>query len=291
MSDPLGLFEEEGKGSDPLGLFDEEDKKPSFLDKAIGAGETALSFGTGMVAQVPAAIGGVLSGINDLTQGNVPKSVVPTFEGITRGLTYEPRTAEGKDMLDDLSRSGAMQSLNAVGGHVIPPILTKPRMPKAGERAPVDVSVLKEAPPAKDPLGLFGEQMELPLETTAQQIAERRGAEVGQRDMFGPVNEELGRPDMGQPIGPKPVPEPIDAMRQHELFDQPSQGRVANPYEAVTGDWRIDENGMPIKADLSMDVANASDPLQRNLWGDELPRKHQQEALPLTEAIDACPSG
>jgi hypothetical protein len=77
-------------------------------------------------------------------------------------------------------------------------------------------------------------------------------------------------------------------LKQQELFDQPEQGRVANPYEAVTGDWRVDENGMPIKADLSMDVANAENPTQRNLWGDELPQKHPQEnSLNLPQAIDS----
>lgn len=96
---------------------------------------------------------------------------------------------------------------------------------------------------------------------------------------------------------------------QLELFDQPEQGRIANPYEAKTGDWRVDENGIPIKADLSMDVQNAAQPLQRNLWGDELQRtrnpigmhgtledavrQHQegatQEGVPLSEAIDAIP--
>jgi len=96
---------------------------------------------------------------------------------------------------------------------------------------------------------------------------------------------------------------------QLELFDQPEQGRIANPYEAKTGDWRVDENGIPIKADLSMDVQNAAQPLQRNLWGDELQRtrnpigmhgtledavrQHQegatQEGVPLSEAIDSIP--
>jgi hypothetical protein len=92
-----------------------------------------------------------------------------------------------------------------------------------------------------------------------------------------------------------------------ELFDQPEQGRIANPYEAATGDWRIDENGMPIKADLSMDVQHATEPLQRHLWGDELPpmrdpigqhatldeasaqaaQQFGQGGIPLTQAIDS----
>ncbi len=78
---------------------------------------------------------------------------------------------------------------------------------------------------------------------------------------------------------------------QRNLFDYSEEGRMPNPYEAVTGDWRVDENGMPIKADLSMDVANAEAPLQRNLWGDELPQKHPQENdYNLPQAFDRIPN-
>jgi hypothetical protein len=73
------------------------------------------------------------------------------------------------------------------------------------------------------------------------------------------------------------------------LFDIPESGRMPNPTEAVLGDWRVDENGIPIKADLSMEAANTENILQKNLWGDELARKHEQEATPLTQAIDSMP--
>lgn len=132
------------------------------------------------------------------------------------------------------------------------------------------------------------QQGEMPLETSSQQIAERRGAEVGQPDLFGPQN--IPKADIGPEIGPKPVPEPIDTMSQHGLFDMSEDARLRNPTEAVTGDWRVDENGIPIKADLSMEAANLENPLQRNLWGDELPPKHEQEGTPLTEAIDSMPN-
>lgn len=97
--------------------------------------------------------------------------------------------------------------------------------------------------------------------------------------------------------------------QQIPMFDHPEQGRIANPYEAFTGDWRVDENGIPIKADLSMDVQNAAEPLQRHLWGDELPpirdpigmhatledaarqaeQQYGQGGIPLTQAIDTMP--
>ncbi len=97
--------------------------------------------------------------------------------------------------------------------------------------------------------------------------------------------------------------EMTNELAQMELFDQPEMGRVANPYEAKLGDWRVDENGIPIKVDLSMELQNLQNPLQRNLWGDELDpvrnpvgqsadlfaENGKQQGLPLTQAIDQMP--
>jgi len=53
---------------------------------------------------------------------------------------------------------------------------------------------------------------------------------------------------------------------------------------------RVDENGMPIRADLSMELQNLENPLQRNMWGDELgPALDQTHSL--TDAIDSMPPG
>jgi len=54
---------------------------------------------------------------------------------------------------------------------------------------------------------------------------------------------------------------------------------------------RIDENGIPIRADLSMEAQNLQNPLQRNLWGDELPNLTGDESIPLTQALDSMPKG
>jgi len=123
-------------------------------------------------------------------------------------------------------------------------------------------------------------------------------------------NSELGRQraiEVQQRIAQEAEMQRRSGLRnetsQHELFDQPEMGRMANPYEAKLGDWRIDENGIPIKADLSMELANLEQPLQRNLWGDELERTRNpvgqaatlfdqnglQEGVPLTQAIDSMP--
>jgi len=54
---------------------------------------------------------------------------------------------------------------------------------------------------------------------------------------------------------------------------------------------RVDENGIPIRADLSMEAQNLQNPLQRNLWGDELPIETGDGGIPLTQAIDSMPAG
>jgi hypothetical protein len=78
---------------------------------------------------------------------------------------------------------------------------------------------------------------------------------------------------------------PIPAEAQMEL---PDGAMIQAPqYGVMQGMSRLDENGMPIRADLSMDAQNMQNPLQRNLWGDELPRQSPQEApRPLTQAMD-----
>ncbi len=53
---------------------------------------------------------------------------------------------------------------------------------------------------------------------------------------------------------------------------------------------RVDENGIPIRADISMEAQNLENPLQMNMWGDELgPALDQTRSL--TEAIDSMPPG
>jgi len=77
---------------------------------------------------------------------------------------------------------------------------------------------------------------------------------------------------------------------QHVL---PDSGELyASQYGVERGMGRVDENGMPIRADRSMEVQNLENPLQRNLWGDELPRQSSQESVRgITRAMDITPEG
>lgn len=323
MNDPLGLFEED-EGSDPLGLFSTsmvdqipglqpevqpKETKRSLLDYAKGVGETALN----VASSIPAMIYGVPAGMMEANRRGF-KFGTPEFAqeadrlaGVSmHANTYEPRTEVGKEYAGKVGEFINNVGIPAAGiVHTMPPARTAPSIRS-------QIPKVEEAPRAKsveaDPIGLLKEdtQLELPLENTAQHVAEMRAREVGQRDLFAPRNEGLAEviPEVSKDV---PIDRSIPTVAQRELFDQPEMGRVANPYEAKLGDWRVDENGIPVKVDLSMEAANLENPLQRNIWGDELPPVRNpigqsadlaeagrqleapdvQGGIPLTQAIDS----
>ena len=55
-----------------------------------------------------------------------------------------------------------------------------------------------------------------------------------------------------------------------------------------SGHWTVGPDGMPFRADLSMEAQALQNPLQRDLWGEELAPAQGAERS-LTEAIDAMP--
>lgn len=78
---------------------------------------------------------------------------------------------------------------------------------------------------------------------------------------------------------------------QMSLFDQPDVMGQRNQFNGgELGDWRIDENGMPVKVDKSLEALNMEQPLQRGLFGDELgPAQGQNQGM--TQALDSIPPG
>lgn len=77
---------------------------------------------------------------------------------------------------------------------------------------------------------------------------------------------------------------------QMSLFDQGDLMGQRNQFFADGNpDFRIDENGMPVRVDKTMEGMNLENPLQRNLFGDELgPALDQGRSI--TQAIDATPA-
>ena len=82
-------------------------------------------------------------------------------------------------------------------------------------------------------------------------------------------------------------------MHQMEIDDTQHAGPgeiYGAQYGTHEGIGRVDENGMPIRADLSMEAQNLQNPLQRNLWGDELgPALDQTRSM--TDALDTLQHG
>lgn len=134
------------------------------------------------------------------------------------------------------------------------------------------------------------EQQELPLDNNPQQIREMQTRGQPQRDLFEPVN--AGREAMPvESTLPNELKTSIEKT-QHLNRDGQQMGIVEdfgnNDPMARMPEMRVDENGMPIRADLSMELANLENPLQKNLWGDELgPALGQERSL--TEAMDQMP--
>lgn len=60
-----------------------------------------------------------------------------------------------------------------------------------------------------------------------------------------------------------------DENRQQALFDIDESVQAGHKYQAEFGEWRIDENGMPIRADLSMEAQADMTPLQRDMFVDQ----------------------
>lgn len=133
-------------------------------------------------------------------------------------------------------------------------------------------------------------QGHLPFDTSLDEVARTQRAGDPQLDLFS--NER-----------PSDVPyNAMEAQQRAQSVDQLQRLNRDGTQQHIVEDFgnndpmarmpnmRVDENGMPIRADLSMELQNLENPLQRNLWGDELgPALDQTRSL--TEAIDSMPPG
>lgn len=93
-------------------------QQPGFGDKLLGAGETALSLGTGAVAGPVGAIGGVLKGISTgkFATDRESEKYGSDLMGM---LTYEPRTEKGKQYsgaLGDFFKDAGIEGIGGLSG-------------------------------------------------------------------------------------------------------------------------------------------------------------------------------
>jgi hypothetical protein len=358
----------------------EDMKAPKWLTTLGGVPEAALNLAGGVGGMFVAPVGAAL---NKVATGGKSSFEQDYFDLMGKagstGTTLADATGlrtEGGDTLNHyigkaieevgIPMAGVVGALPRSANGYLREITGNPKsigkptatsdVPRAG-----DVLDTLKAKPLSEP-----QQLELPLETSAQSIAEMRARAVGQGDLFG-SNNPTGRnytPEWkaNEAVVQESVQTGVDAARRDaaqktlearqaameqevarqtsldmnaaerarqekagtgyadwqankaveestQTHDFLSRAKQSDIYDIDNGDpltmgdrppqfgmtdvaGRVDENGIPIRADLSMEAQNLQNPLQRNLWGDELPgRNPQDNSIGMTQALDKLPPG
>lgn len=266
MANPFDEFDA-APAANPFDEFDNGDD--NLGEKSIGM----LEAGASMVAGLPSQIAGGVHGLGALLSGKGIEGANQALEGTMKSNfgfgEYVPSTKSGKKYAANLGKA-----------------LNKPIewAGDAGEFVGGDLGRLS------------GEVMA----GTAMALIDPLVIGAGAKAMIGKAGQGRKGPDLAglkEELKPIPVkPKELENLKSTEelggqmnLFDQfdEVQGRPnqfqAEPTKAV---WRTDENGIPVRADLSMEAANLEAPLQRNLFGDELgPALDQGRSL--TDSIDS----
>lgn len=308
MNDPLGLFGDE-QNDDPLGLFGDTPKKKkagfdvAFKKALAGAGnaiESAISLPAGALAtyagfqnqgdeifrqmesnravrnkwanpenletslgqdvgamaltlpaQIPAMLGQAGEKGMDLIQRSEPLSTAIPATLIDAGMTAVGMgpMAPAKTLM---GRGLVGASGNVAFG--------------AGSDAATQLLATKEdTKKAYDPYDARRRTQDALIGGVTQGVFGERPKAKGKPSAVDKIRAEAKKPLVEAPA-PKLEPD------QLRLFDQFEERSPISPYqtEMAPDMWRVDENGIPIRADLSMEVQNLQQPLQRNLWGDEL---------------------
>jgi hypothetical protein len=129
------------------------EKEPSFLDKAIGAGEAGL----GVLSSIPAAIPGGIAALSSIltngkfgTQEGV-KEAENRFADVANQYTYEPKTTAGKQYAENIARAidesgivGVPQMELARLAEAAAPAAASARSAIAARKAPIPVSAVAE---------------------------------------------------------------------------------------------------------------------------------------------------
>lgn len=282
----------------------EQDKNRSLKEKALGPLDALATIGTSMTAGAGAALAAPV-----FTAAKNGKNVLQNYEDIYNKLTWTPKTGTGEDILMGLAP--IVGAFPPVGGYL--PALSRIR---SGKKAPVPGPQMPPTPDFEAMVrGSVPETIKPAIEAPdlrleLPEVADRRVAEQNRKAVRGAddwnsmehaaraVEEEAAAMEQMQKQAADEAMA-AEQLRTHEFLrdaqqtvidDHPYGDRPAQYGMTDTG-GRLDENGMPIRADLSMEAQNLQNPLQRNLWGDELPGKTGDGGLPLTQALDKMPPG
>lgn len=237
MSDPLGLFSE-GPDNDPLGLFDDEPKPKSFLDSVVsGAKGTAAAIGdfAGGIIKIPVrsvlAIGGKIA--------EPDRSLQDTWD--TAGQAVEETyPAFGKDMQDNLGYTVPLKPFELYGQGI-------EKVAKVASMGNKDV---------EGAINIGGNLLPIPFVGKGVNAAKKGMAALDptlRNVKAPPIGPEIPKTVVPE-IKPEPPKIPIDQL-ELDLFS-PDQKQIGmSPYNVDKALWHVDENGIPVKQQLSEEVA------------------------------------
>lgn len=174
-------------------------QEPGIGEKIIGAGETALTLGTGVVGGIPGMIGGTVKGLAEQIlsgQFGTPQAAKAVEQSAIRGsqaLTYQPRTQAGQEQA---------QAVGELLSNVLPPVL-----PIIGAPGAIMQSVRSAAPMVQSTVQRGTAAAQQAATATGQAIAKPvQAATTAVRETLGmetPTTPTGGRVSVGAAATPE----------------------------------------------------------------------------------------
>lgn len=282
-----------------------------YADTLLGVPEAALSF----LAKLPAQAAGVPASLYALARGKRGKELEDIVAKVSHGPSWtDPMTDTGANILMGVGE--AMQPFGLAPYANVGALGARGQALGAGrklrEATPVKpaatipgAAVTPEVTPAGVPVPDWRTESPVAADIRVQQQNRQmpKADDYNNRDAnVRAVEEEITAYEAYQRSEAQKQADAAAAAetqknmefqkaQQMQIDDHP-YGDPPPQYGFTPEFGRVDENGIPIRADLSMEAANLENPLQRNLWGDELPgRNTQDQSIGMTQALDNMSPG
>lgn len=197
----------------------------TFMDKAKGYGEAALSLGTGVIGGLAGNVAGVARGMlpsNIGTQEGAAEAKGRASE-VARSMTFQPRTEEGQTTLQDLGNvlsASKLEGLGPIGSTSLAGVPKALRIaPVAAEEVPLAKTAVSAVKQAKNDGYVVTPRQGNPGSTTANLVEgasgsakmEKLASIKNQKNTNRLVAEDLGL-DASQPI----TTEALEGIRKSE---------------------------------------------------------------------------
>ena len=231
-------------------------QEPGISEKIIGAGETALTLGTGVVGGIPGMIGGTVKGLAEqilsgqFGTSQAAKAVEQSAIRGSQALTYQPRTQAGQEQA---------QAVGELLSNVLPPVL-----PIIGAPGAILQSVRSAAPIVQSTVQRGTAAAQQAATATGQAIAKPvQAATTAVRETLGMETPTTPTPAGGRvSVGAAATPEALRRVTTAEGLPVPvtltrgaaqrEAGQLAFEKEQMKGEFgaplrnRAEENNLQI---------------------------------------------